>query len=86
MKILRIFSWTAGESRRQESPQSLPDPLCHQDSPDGAQGSIVFAMNLTNQGEEVDFALKEFPPAVEKLSSCSPVWRKIMVTVSGGLT
>jgi len=43
-------------------------------------------MNLTNRGKEVDYALKEFPPAVEKLSSCSPVRRKIMVAVSGGLT
>jgi hypothetical protein len=41
-------------------------------------------MTFTNRGEEVDYALKEVPPAVEKLSSCSPVWRKIMVAVSGG--
>ena len=29
-------------------------PAGHQDSPDGAQGSSVFTMNLTNRGKEVD--------------------------------
>ncbi len=53
-------------------------------SPDIAQGSLVFTLNSSNREEEVDYVLQELPPAVEKLRSFSPVWRKKMAAVSGG--
>jgi len=53
-------------------------------SPDVAQGSLVFTLNPTNRKEEVDYALRELPLAVEKLRSFSPVWRKKMAAVAGG--
>jgi len=53
-------------------------------SPDVAQGSLVFTLNPSNREEEVDYVLKELPPAVEKLRSFSPVWRKKMAAVAGG--
>ena len=42
-----------GVGLRHQSWQSLFAPRGRQDSPDGAQGSIVFTMNLTNRGKEV---------------------------------
>lgn len=53
-------------------------------SPDVAQGSLVFTFAASNRKEEVDRVLAELPPAVEKLRSFSPVWRKKMAAVSGG--
>ena len=51
--------------------------------PDLAQGSIVFTLNPDNRKEEVDYVLEQLPPAVEKLRSFSPVWRKKMAAVVG---
>jgi cysteine desulfurase len=53
-------------------------------SPDVAQGSIVFTLSRDNRPEEIDYVLSELTPAVEKLRSFSPVWRKKMAAVSGG--
>jgi cysteine desulfurase len=51
--------------------------------PDLAQGSIVFTLNGANRKEEVDYVLEQLSPAVEKLRSFSPVWRKKMAAVAG---
>ncbi len=51
--------------------------------PDLAQGSIVFTLNGANREEEVDYVLEQLSPAVEKLRSFSPVWRKKMAAVAG---
>ncbi len=44
--------------------------------PDVAQGSAVFTFNTDNREDEVDYVLTKLPPAVERLRSFSPVWRK----------
>lgn len=44
--------------------------------PDLAQGSLVFTFSTTNTEAEVSAVLRELPPAVAKLRSFSPVWRK----------
>lgn len=46
--------------------------------PEVAQGSIVFTMNGSNRIEEVEYVLEKLPPAVERLRSFSPVWKKSM--------
>ena len=51
--------------------------------PDLAQGSIVFTLSLDNPEEEVNYVLEQLPPAVEKLRSFSPVWRKKMAAGAG---
>lgn len=43
-----------------------------------AQGSIVFTMNGSNRIEEVEYVLEKLPPAVERLRSFSPIWKKSM--------
>lgn len=53
-------------------------------SPEIAQGSLVFTLDAANREDEVDYVLEKLPPAVEKLRSFSPVWRKKMAAVSGG--
>jgi cysteine desulfurase len=52
--------------------------------PDLAQGSIVFTLNRDNREEEVHYVLSHLPPAVEKLRSFSPVWRKKVAEGAGG--
>lgn len=52
--------------------------------PDLAQGSLVFTLNRDNRKEEVHYVLAQLPPAVEKLRSFSPVWRKKMAAATGG--
>jgi cysteine desulfurase len=51
--------------------------------PDLAQGSIVFTLNQDNREDEVQYVLEQLPPAVEKLRSISPVWRKKMAAGAG---
>jgi hypothetical protein len=34
--------------------------------------------------DDIDYVLEHLPPAVERLRSFSPVWRKKMAAVSGG--
>lgn len=46
--------------------------------PDLAQGSIVFTLGADNREADVHYVLEHLPPAVEKLRSFSPVWRKKM--------
>lgn len=46
--------------------------------PEVAQGSIVFTMNGSNRIEEVEYVLEKLPPAVERLRSFSPIWKKSM--------
>jgi cysteine desulfurase len=53
-------------------------------SPDVAQGSLVFTFNRDNGLEDVNYVLDNLPPAVERLRSFSPVWRKKIAAVSGG--
>jgi cysteine desulfurase len=53
-------------------------------SPEIAQGSLVFTLDAANREDEVDYVLEKLPPAVERLRSFSPVWRKKMAAVSGG--
>ena len=50
--------------------------------PDIAQGSVVFTLSSGNREEEVDYVLTELPPAVERLRSFSPVWRKKLAAVA----
>ncbi len=52
-------------------------------SPELAQGSLVFTLGPDNREEDVDYVLTHLPPAVEKLRSFSPVWRKIMASAEG---
>lgn len=52
--------------------------------PDLAQGSIVFTLNRDNREEDVHYLLEHLPPAVEKLRSFSPLWRKKMAATAGG--
>lgn len=47
-------------------------------SPDLAQGSVVFTLSRGNTEEDVHYVLEHLPPAVERLRSFSPVWRKKM--------
>jgi cysteine sulfinate desulfinase/cysteine desulfurase-like protein len=49
-----------------------------------AQGSLVFTLSRTNREEEVHHVLAHLPPAVARLRSFSPVWRKKMVAEAGG--
>jgi cysteine desulfurase len=50
-------------------------------SPEVAQGSIVFTFSQDNRREEADYVLQELPPAVDRLRSFSPVWRKKMAVI-----
>ncbi len=49
-----------------------------------AQGSLVFTLDRTNQEDDIHYVLEQLPPAVEKLRSFSPVWRKKMAAAVGG--
>ena len=51
--------------------------------PDLAQGSLVFTLSHDNQEKEVNYVLEQLPPAVERLRSFSPVWRKKMAAGAG---
>ncbi len=53
-------------------------------SPDVAQGSVVFTLSRDQGEDDIDYVLEHLPPAVERLRSFSPVWRKKMAAVSGG--
>jgi cysteine desulfurase len=44
--------------------------------PDLAQGSVVFTLNGSNTGKEIEYVLEKLPLAVERLRSLSPIWRK----------
>jgi cysteine desulfurase len=52
-------------------------------APDLAQGSVVFTFNADNSEDDVNHVLNHFPPAVERLRSFSPIWRKKMAAVAG---
>lgn len=52
-------------------------------APDVAQGSVVFTLSQDNQEDDVHYLLEQLPPAVERLRSFSPVWRKKMAAVAG---
>jgi cysteine desulfurase len=51
--------------------------------PEVAQGSLVFTLSRDNRDDEVSHVLEHLPPAVEKLRSFSPVWRKKMAAGAG---
>ena len=51
--------------------------------PEVAQGSLVFTLSRANREAEVRHVLAHLPPAVEKLRSFSPVWRKKMAEAAG---
>ncbi len=53
-------------------------------SPDVAQGSVVFTLSRDQGEDDIDYVLEHLPPAVERLRSFSPVWRKKMTAVAGG--
>ena len=52
--------------------------------PDVAQGSLVLTLNRANTEAEMDYVLAALPPAVERLRSFSPVWRKKIAATAGG--
>jgi cysteine desulfurase len=52
-------------------------------NPEVAQGSLVFTLSRDNREAEVNYVLEHLPPAVEKLRSFSPVWRKKMAAAAG---
>jgi len=52
-------------------------------APDVAQGSVVFTFSQDNQDEDVQQVLEQLPPAVDRLRSFSPVWRKKMAAAAG---
>ncbi len=52
-------------------------------APDVAQGSVVFTFSQDNQEEDVHYVLEQLPPAVERLRSFSPVWRKKTAAAAG---
>jgi cysteine desulfurase len=52
-------------------------------SADLAQGSAVFTLGRDNRDQEMEYVLLKLPPAVEKLRSFSPVWRKKMTAAQG---
>jgi cysteine desulfurase len=52
--------------------------------PEVAQGSVVFTLDASNREEEITYVLEHLPPAVERLRSFSPVWRKKMAAAAGG--
>ena len=48
-----------------------------------AQGSIVFSLGVENTGEDIEYALGEFPAAVKRLREISPYaggWGKVKET------
>jgi cysteine desulfurase len=51
--------------------------------PDLAQGSIVFTMGDETRETDINAVLEHLPPAVKKLRSFSPVWRKRMAAGAG---
>jgi cysteine desulfurase len=51
--------------------------------PDLAQGSLVFTLSRDHGEEDVHYVLEHLPPAVEKLRSFSPVWRKKIAAAGG---
>ncbi len=51
--------------------------------PDVAQGSVVFTLSQDNQDEDLQQVLEQLPPAVDRLRSFSPVWRKKMAAAAG---
>jgi len=51
--------------------------------PDVAQGSVVFTFSQDNQDDDVQQVLEQLPPAVDRLRSFSPVWRKKMAAAAG---
>jgi cysteine desulfurase len=53
-------------------------------SPEVAQGSLVFTLSPDISADDLDYVLAELPPAVDRLRSFSPVWRKKLAAVSGG--
>lgn len=53
-------------------------------SPEVAQGSLVMTLGPEHQERHMDYVLTELPPAVGRLRSFSPVWRKKLAAVSGG--
>lgn len=53
-------------------------------SPELAQGSVVFTFNTDNSEEDVQHVLNQLPPAVDRLRSFSPVWRKRTAAAAGG--
>lgn len=52
-------------------------------APDVAQGSVVFTLSQDTQEDDVHYLLEQLPPAVERLRSFSPVWRKKMAAAAG---
>jgi cysteine sulfinate desulfinase/cysteine desulfurase-like protein len=45
---------------------------------------VVFTLSSGNSEAEVDYVLTELPPAVARLRSFSPVWRKKLAAVATG--
>ncbi|MBI4794320.1 MAG: cysteine desulfurase [Deltaproteobacteria bacterium] len=53
-------------------------------APDLAQGSVVFTFNTDNSEDDVNYVLNHLPPAVDRLRSFSPVWRKRTAAAAAG--
>ncbi len=69
---------------RFQGPEGLPVLCAIGLSPEVAQGSLVLTMDRDTRRAEMDYVLAELPPAVERLRSFSPVWRKKIVAEAGG--
>jgi len=49
-----------------------------------AQGSLLFTLGLTNNGEDINYVLETMPPIVDRLRQMSPVYDKFIKTGKGG--
>jgi len=43
-----------------------------------AQGSLLFAMGVSNTEDDVDYALEKLPPIVNRLRQMSPLYAKFI--------
>jgi cysteine desulfurase len=49
-----------------------------------AQGSLLFTLGITNNGEDIDYVLETMPPIVTRLRQMSPVYDKFLKEGKGG--
>jgi cysteine desulfurase len=48
-----------------------------------AQGSLLFTLGISNNGEDIDYVLETMPPIVTRLRQMSPVYDKFLKTGKG---
>jgi cysteine desulfurase len=49
-----------------------------------AQGSLLFTLGISSNGEDIDYVLETMPPIVDRLRQMSPVYDKFIKTGKGG--